>query len=116
MARLSLTTQQISRTGLNPALAGPPNVDGDVMDAGATFLQVHNGSGGSINVTIAATVVVDGLALANLVVAVPAGQDRLIGPFPVRTFAQEDESPDAGRVYVNYSAQASVTRGAFKLQ
>ena len=119
MARVSLTTQKITRAGLNltAALAGPPTVDGDVFDAGAVALYVDNGSGGSINVTFRTPTVIDGLDLEELIVAVPAGESRLVGPFPKRTFGQlagavESGGNDAGRVYVDYSAQTSVTRAA----
>lgn len=53
-----------------------------------TFLEVDNGSGGSVNVTITAVqtnAVVAGVGpvtIANAVVAVPAGARRIIGPFP----------------------------------
>lgn len=122
MARVSLTTQKITRAGLDPAaaLAGPPTIDGDVIDAGAVFLHVDNGGGVSINVTFRTPVQVDDLDLEELIVAVPAGGARLIGPFPKRTFGQaagavESGGNDAGRVYVDYSAQTAVTRAAVSL-
>lgn len=114
MARTSVVTQQITRAGLNPTLT-QPTVDGDVVDIGATFLYVDNASVASVNVTVQTPVTVDGLNVEELIVAVPAGQFRLIGPFPPRTFAQPTTSPDAGRAYVDYSAQTSVTRAVLKL-
>lgn len=114
MARTSVTTQQITRAGLAPVLTAP-TVDGDVIDSGAVFLHVNNGSAASINVTVQSPVTVDGLAVEELVVAVAAGAFKLIGPFPQRTFGQPTGSADAGRVYVDYSAQASVTRAVLKL-
>lgn len=109
MARASQTTQQIVRTGLTPALTAP-TADGDIVDCGNVALMVTNGSGSSINVTVQATASLDGLDVADLVVAVAAGATRLIGPLPVRTFGQPSGSADAGRAYVDYSAVASVTR------
>lgn len=109
MARVSQTTQQIVRTGLEPNLT-QPTVDGDIVDCGNVAVYVVNGSGGSVNVTVAATATQDGLDVVDLVVAVPAGDTRLIGPLPARTFAQPSDSADAGRAYVNYSAQTDVDR------
>jgi len=109
MARTSVVTQQITRAGLAPVLT-EPTVDGDVIDAGAVFLYVDNASAGAVTVTAVTPVTVDGLALADSPVSVPAGESRLIGPFPPRTFGQPAGSADAGRVYVDYSAQTSVTR------
>lgn len=115
MARVSTTTQTIVRTGLNPSLTGP-TVDGDIVDCGNVALWVDNGSGGSINVTVQATATQDGLDLADLVVAVPAGAKRLIGPFPARTFAQaSDAAVGPGRALVDYSAVTTVTRAVISL-
>ncbi|MDG4790373.1 hypothetical protein O7626_31390 [Micromonospora sp. WMMD1102] len=87
-----------------------PTADGDIVDCGQVALYVVNGSGGSINVTVLATAGQDGLDLEDLIVAVPAGDTRLIGPLPRRTFGQASDSADAGRAYVNYSAQTDVDR------
>lgn len=113
MARDSVTTQKITRAGLIPVLAAA-TVNNDVVDAGAVFLQVANGSGASINVTVYSPLLTDGLTVGPLVVAVAAGVTKLIGPFPVATFARS-VAPDIGRMYVDYSAFASVTRAALSL-
>ncbi|GAA1549944.1 hypothetical protein GCM10009804_03160 [Kribbella hippodromi] len=110
MARDSVTTQKITRAGLTPALTAV-SANNDVIDAGSVFLQVANGSGSSINVTVNSPVTVDGLTVGPLVVAVGAGATKLIGPFPVATFARPSSSgTDVGRVYVDYSATTSITR------
>lgn len=109
MARLDVTTQQITRGGLTPAMT-QPNVDGDVVDCGGTFLYVDNASAGSIDVTVQSPVTVSGLDVEDLVVAVAAGAVKLIGPFPPSVFGRPSGDVDAGRAYVNYSSQASVTR------
>jgi hypothetical protein len=109
MARVSQTTQKIVRTGLEPELT-QPTADGDVIDCGNVALYVLNGSGGSINVTVATTAEQDGLDVEDLIVAVPASEFRLIGPLPARTFGQPSDSADSGRAWVNYSAQTDVDR------
>lgn len=112
--RTSVTTQTISRAGLNVAMSAP-SVDGDIIDAGAVFLEVLNGSGSPITVTVQTPGTVEGLAVADLAVTVPAAGNRRIGPFP-GVFKQ---APDAvvgpGQVLVDYSAITSVTRAVVKL-
>lgn len=108
MARVSVTTQKIVATGLAPAMTAP-TVDGDVIDSGATAVYVTNASGGSINVTAQTPATQAGLAVAEQIVAVAAGATKLIGPFPKGTYGRPSGA-DVGRVYIDYSAQASVTR------
>ena len=105
MPRTDLTPQQIARTGLAPTFG---SADGTNQNAfyndGRTHLHVKNGGGSSINVTIDTPNTVDGLAISNLVVAVPAGGERIIGPFPTNIYNQLD-----GKVYVDWSGVTSVT-------
>jgi hypothetical protein len=111
-ARISVTTQRITRAGLNANLTGP-TVDGDIIDAGQVFLRVANGSGAPINVTVQTpgNDPASGGARPELIVAVPAAGARDIGPFPASLFAQPaDAAAGAGRVLVDYSAITSVTR------
>lgn len=111
MARTALSVQQIARSGLEPAYSAA-NADGHsvVNDGKLTFVHVKNGSGSSINVTIATPGSVDGNAIADKVVAVPAGEERIIGPFPTSWYNQSD-----GTVHVDFSAVTAVTCGAFKI-
>lgn len=108
MARVDVTTQKIVGTGLAPSMTAP-TVDGDVIDSGAVAVMVTNGSGGSINVTAQTPQTVAGLAVAEQVVAVAAGATKLIGPFPKGTYGRPSGA-DEGRVYIDYSSQASITR------
>jgi hypothetical protein len=115
MARASVTTQSVVRTGLNPALTAP-TVDGDIIDAGNVFLWVKNDDDASITVTVQTPTTQDGLALADLTVTVGAAAQRLIGPLPPRSFSQaSDAEIGASRVLVDYSAVTDVTRGVFKI-
>lgn len=107
MARESLTTQQVTRDGLVPTLTAPP-ADGDVIDAGRVALMVTNNGAAAHTVTVQSPVTVDGLAVEELTVSVAAGETRLIGPFPARTFGQPSDSADHGRVYVDYDAGSDV--------
>ncbi|MET8866534.1 hypothetical protein ABZW11_26650 [Nonomuraea sp. NPDC004580] len=67
-----------------------------------------NGSGSSVTVTLATPGTVDGLAISDREVAVPAGETWKI-PVP-RIFAKAD-----GRCDITYSSATSVTVGAFKV-
>jgi hypothetical protein len=108
MARAPQTTQVATNYKLAPTLT-QPTADGDIVDTGDVRVWVHNGSGGSINVTVTATATVEGLAVGNLVVAVAAGTDALIGPIPKTAFGQKT-GDHKGRAFVDYSSQTSVTR------
>jgi hypothetical protein len=114
MARTSVTTQSITRAGLNTAMTAPP-VDGDIIDAGAVFLEVLNGSGSPITVTVQTAGTVEGLPVEDLAVTVPAAGNRRIGPFPGVFKQAADAVVGAGRVLVDYSAVTSVTRAVVKI-
>lgn len=106
----ALTTQQMAypvTTILPVAAAG----GGDTLKPGdTTRLVVRNGSGASINVTIPRYPLTDpeGVAETSLVVAVPAGAERWIGPLGGTRFA----NPANGNVEVAYSAVTTVTVAA----
>lgn len=111
-----LTVQNLAKAGATPTYGAVAASD-TFLNIGdeRTFLHVKNGSGASINVTVTARktqVKVPGvgqLTVSNLVVAVPAGQERMIGPFS-EAFNDAD-----GLVTVGYSATATVTAGVFRL-
>lgn len=112
MARQSPATQRITRAGLNVAMTAP-NADGDILPAGQVALQVLNGAGAPITVTVQTpgTDPATGADRAELTVSVPAAGTRLIGPFPASLFAQEaDAAVGPLGVLVDYSSIASVTR------
>jgi hypothetical protein len=77
-----LTTQQMTSAGAALTLAAA-NVGGDTADIsnGRTFLWCKNASGGAITVTLATPGDVEGLAIADRTVSVPATTgERMIGP------------------------------------
>jgi hypothetical protein len=73
------------------------------------WLEVNNGSGAQITVTFETPRAVDGQAVEDLAVNVPAGARVAIGPF-TQTFQQSD-----GFIWATFSAVASVTIGAFRV-
>ncbi|MCA9940552.1 MAG: hypothetical protein KC418_18065 [Anaerolineales bacterium] len=107
MARTALSTTQVSRTGvaMSPSAA---NVDGHSLAYQENLLlYVANGGGSPITVTIQTPGTVDGLAVADRTVTIPAGSNRWIGPFPKEQYRQSD-----GSIYVDFSGVTSVTVAA----
>lgn len=116
-AENTISAATISQSGTTQSLASA-NTDGSKIltrSDGRTFLVVTNGSGGSINVTLVAqttSINVPGagpITIGNIVVAVPAGATKIIGPFAP---AYVDAT---GYAHVTYSAVTSVTVQAFYL-
>lgn len=107
----TLTTQQIVQTGLNPTLAAASAGGDKVQPGDNVWIRVDNGGGGSINVTVDSVVPSNYGTDVNLVVAVPAGESRLIGPLPAGRF----QSPTDGLAAITYSGVTTVTVGAFKI-
>jgi hypothetical protein len=68
-----------------------------------TFMHIKNGSGSSITATLVTPGNVDGLAIPDRAVVVPAGADRLV-PLPASTYASADGLGD-----VTWSLATSVT-------
>jgi hypothetical protein len=107
----ALSNQSVKRAGLKPAYAAAAG-GGDTFAPGENvFVHVKNGSGSSITVTVATPKKVAGLDVADLAVAVPKEEDRLIGPFPAQHFAD----PADGRAHVTYSGVTSLTVAALEL-
>lgn len=106
----TLATQQISQTGLGASYASAAGGGDAFTPDDKTFLHVKNGSGASINVTLTPTGTYDGLALGALVIAVPAGADRMIKP-PAAEILRD---PSTGLAAITYSAVTTVTIAALR--
>src|SRR5581483_9659896 len=107
----TLTTQKITRAGITPSFAAASGGGDKFTPSSVTYLEVHNGGGGSITVTVAATQVISGdMAVTSDVVTVAAGAVAKLGPYPGQTFL--DTSGD-GLASITYSGVTSVTIGAF---
>lgn len=99
-----ITVADNSLTGTAPTLAVEETTKGisgnhAFSNDGRMFLHVKNGSASSVTVTFETPGLVDGfLAIQDASVIVPAGEERMAGPFPPGIYNQSD-----GKVYVNYS-------------
>ncbi len=104
----TLSVDEINRVGMRPAYAAA-EAGGDQFTPGqATLLHIKNAGGGAVTVTVAThPKLVPDLQAVDLAVSVPAGQERLIGPFPKSAFEDLDH-----RVHVAYSGVSGVTIAA----
>lgn len=113
----AMTIQSISPDGATITYGSVNSADTIAVPQGDQrhFLFVKNTSGGSINVTITAqktSVRVPGVGnqtIADKVIAVGAGAEKMIGPF-TEAFIGTD-----GNVDVAYSATTSILSAAIKL-
>jgi hypothetical protein len=108
----TLTTQTVTRAGVAQTLVAAAG-GGDSFTPGAgAYFHIFNGGGSSITVTfITPGALISDVGLADSGGSVPAGAERLFGPFPRDYFAD----PTDGLVHVIYSAVTSVTVAAFTL-
>lgn len=101
-----LTQQIIARSGLTPTYSAAA-ASTTVTCGDRSFLHVKNAAGASMTVTLTATAQVDGQAVADLVVTVPATTgDKMIGPISNKLFASAADGVSAS---VTYSSTTSVT-------
>lgn len=107
----SLQSQQISIAGTKPTYSAASGGGGDefVPDL-RTILHVKNGDGSSHSVTVVTPGTAFGEAIADDVVAIPAGEDRMIGPFDPSGFTGSD-----GLAAVTYSAVTGVTVAVIRI-
>jgi hypothetical protein len=106
----TVSAQDITLDGLE-AEYSQASAGGDLFAPGATtLLHVRNGSGASINATVATTFQVFGLDLENVVTAIPAGEERFLGPYQRTYFAAS-----SGFATVSWSATGSVTFAVLRM-
>ena len=113
MATTPITVQPISRDGAE-ATYEAANEDGHTIpNSGRMFIHYLNGSAGACEVTVATPGTVDGLAIDELVVDVPAGENWSIGPFPPEIYNTEQGVTD--EITVTVEDHEDMTLGAFVL-
>lgn len=105
-----LAVQQVVRAGLVPVFTAADVAGDEFVNTGVEYLEVINGSGAGITVTIATPNTVDGLAVTDRTVTIAAGARQKIGPFPTSIYNNANS-----KVSVTYSAVTTVTVGLFKV-
>jgi hypothetical protein len=111
MPRQELVLQAPTASGLTPAYSTPTVNGFYVSTDGNTLVHVKNANAAPLTVTLPVATTIDGNAVASKTVVIPTGQERFIRL--QREYLQPDSSADAGRAYMDFSVQTSVTCAAF---
>lgn len=106
----TLTVQIITLTGVTPSLAAATAGGDQWANTGREFLHVKNDGAASINVTVNSQKACNQGFDHDVVIAVPAGEQRQIGPFSKERFNDDD-----GYALVTYSDVTSLTIGVVRL-
>lgn len=119
MARTALTLYTPARDGTTITWIAA-TADGEAFDNTGenVVLYVKNGDAASKDVTIQTPGTVDTKEIPELIVTVPANEDRIIGPFPKEVYNKDDSGGDTEiekAVFINTSAQTNVTLAAIKM-
>lgn len=106
----TLTYVQPTIAGTNPAFASAAGGGDKVAPNDHGYLHAKNGSGGSITVTVVVPGNTKyGQANPDVAIAIPAGEERIIGPLP------SDLAGSDGLVAITYSGVTSLTVAAITL-
>lgn len=100
----TLTVADINTAGYTPTYASAAGGGDQFSNDGKTLIHIKNGSGGSITVTIASQVACSQGGTHNTAVAIPAGEERFIGPFPPDRYCDAN-----GMTQLTYSGVTSLT-------
>ncbi|MHB9054246.1 MAG: hypothetical protein ACYC5F_09740 [Thermoleophilia bacterium] len=114
MARGNVTPFICSDAGI-ALIYVAPTVDGIMIPGdGQSKIIIKNANAAACTVTIQTPEQRAGLDVAERTVVVPAGGDTIIGPFPPATFNRPSGGTDPGKVYIDFSIQASVSYATIK--
>jgi hypothetical protein len=106
----ALVPTQVTIAGAVDLLVAASGGGDSFPNDGHMFFDVNNASGSPITVTFVTPALVQGIAIADPGISVPAGLRRKIGPF------QPDLFNDAtGSVAVTYSGVTTLTVGVYRL-
>jgi len=109
-AAATLAIQDIVRAGLTPIYTAATTDGFYFANNGRVFCGIKC-TGSSVTATFQTPQSNTGLAVADLVVTVPATTgDIMVGPFPPESFNDAQ-----GRVLVTFSSATATTLGAFRL-
>jgi len=106
----NITVQQLSQLGVDPNFIAA-DVAGDTpSNDGRTVVHVKNDGSSPIDVTIDSVEKCNQGFDHNLTVSIPAGDEKIIGPFDIKRFNNENS-----RLNISYSAVTSVTVAAYRI-
>lgn len=107
MADITLAVEKITRAGINLTDTGSLSTSNTyhVPNNGRTFLHFKKSGAGACTVTVVTPGKVDGLAITDLTVSVPATTgDVMIGPFPL-----DDYNDSSGAIQFTLSEVTGLT-------
>jgi hypothetical protein len=110
MVMAVLDKQNINSNGVAPTFSVASSTGDEFKNDENTFLHVKNGGAASITVTINSQQLCNHGSTHNLSISIPAGGERMIGPFNRTRF-----NNDTGNVEVGYSDVTSVTVAAISI-
>ena len=99
-----LTVTPITKTGIDTAGTAAAAGGDTFPNTGREMLVVKNSGASPITVTLDIKATLDGQAVTDPTVAVAAGVEKVIGPFPTGYYNDAN-----GQVAVSYSGVTSVT-------
>jgi len=111
----TIAKQVINRTtGLNPVFVAADVGGDDFVNDGKQFVHIKNGDVDAMNVTITTNAIDcgDGLVLADVVINIPASEERMIGGFPFEIY--NDTAAEGGKVRLAYDDNTLVTLAVFE--
>lgn len=110
MPRTSLSIQPTTRDGLAATYSAADAASGnDFANSGAEFLHVKNTGASPVTLTIPTSITIDGLAVTDRTVTIPATTgDLFIGPFDNSFYGAD------GRVQLDWSGATGVTVAVLK--
>ncbi len=113
MANVAEAIKTILKAGLTPTYTGSLSTGSNYqfLNDGRTYIHIINGGGSPDTVTVVSQAIEDGLAVADLAVVVPAGEERVLGPFNTRIY-----NDASGLLNFGHSFITSVTQGVYRLQ
>jgi hypothetical protein len=109
MPRTAITAQTVTSAGLASAYEPANNLGNSFAYVRGRFVEIKNGSGASITVTVQTPGSIDGnLAIPDRTFTVAAGADGKWSAGSGETYWQTDRS-----IWIDYSAVTSVTVAVF---
>jgi len=105
-----LTVQKVSKAGLTPSYDSCAETGDAALNGGKTFLHVKNGHSGAWVVTVNSVQACSQGFDHDVVVSVPAGEERMIGPFERGRFNDANQ-----KIAITYDGVTALTIAAIEV-
>ena len=111
MARLELTSEVITRSGLKPVETLIPADGIKFLNAGKEIIRLENTDTNSVTITLEIAITIDSQSVTNRTISIPAGESRLVGVFPTTWYNR-----GGGYVYIDSSVADKVKASVIKVE